>query len=189
VESQKIPIFSVAGEPYNELLARAVSALKSGDLPQLDRPLDHGLEVDLGEPALLPENFVPDVHMRLVLYKRIASAINETELKDLQTELIDRFGLMPTQTKNLIATTELKLFANGLGINKIEAHEDGGRILFDKDPKIDIDELLKLLQRQSSVFKMSGSEKLLFTVHLPTVDNRVEYIRNIINTIAFKEAA
>lgn len=188
-EGQSGQIQEIGYTMYNELLARAVKALKSGDLPELDRPLDHGLEVDLGEPALLPESYVPDVHMRLVLYKRIASALNEAELKDIQTELIDRFGLMPVQTKNLIATTELKLFAHGLGINKIEAHEDGGRILFDKNPKIDIDELLKLLQRQSSVFKMSGSEKLYFTVNLTTLENRVEYIRNLINTITFKEAA
>ena len=188
-EDQSGQIQEIGYTMYNELLARAVEALKSGDLPELDRPLDHGLEVDLGDPALLPESYVPDVHMRLVLYKRIASAKDETELKDLQMELIDRFGLLPPQAKNLIATTELKLFATGLGINKIESHEDGGRIIFDKEPKINIDELLKLLQRQSSVFKMSGSEKLLFTVHLPTVENRVEYIRNIINTIAFKEAA
>lgn len=188
-EGQSGQIHEIGYTMYNELLSRAVSALKSGDLPQLDRPLDHGLEVDLGEPALLPENYVPDVHMRLVLYKRIASAGDEDELKDLQTELIDRFGLLPNSAKNLFMTTELKLFAGSLGINKIEAHEDGGRILFDKNPKIDIDQLLLLLQRQSSVFKMSGSEKLLFTVNLTTIENRIEYIRNIINTIAFKEAA
>lgn len=188
-EDQSGQIHEVGYAMYNELLSRAVSALRAGDLPQLDRPLDHGLEVDLGEPALLPESYVPDVHMRLVLYKRIASATSEDELKDLQTELIDRFGLLPIAAKNLIITTELKLFAGGLGINKIEAHEDGGRMLFDKTAKIDIDQLLLLLQRQSSVFKMTGSEKLNFTVHLPTIDNRTEYIRNIINTIAFKEAA
>lgn len=188
-EDQSGQIHEVGFTMYNELLSRAVQALRAGDLPQLDRPLDHGLEVDLGEPALLPESYAPDVHMRLVLYKRIASAANGTELKDLQIELIDRFGLLPVPAKNLIATTELKLFAGGLGINKIEAHEDGGRILFDKTPKIDIDQLLLLLQRQSSVFKMSGSEKLLFTVHLPSIENRIEYIHSIIDTIAFKEAA
>ncbi|MEM8843770.1 MAG: transcription-repair coupling factor [Pseudomonadota bacterium] len=188
-EDQSGQIHEVGYTMYNELLSRAVHALRAGDLPQLDRPLDHGLEVDLGDAALLPESFVPDVHMRLVLYKRIASAKDEHELKDIQTELIDRFGLLPDPSKNLIATTELKLFANGLGINKIEAHEDGGRIIFDKNPKINIDQLLGLLQRQSSVFKMSGSEKLLFTVNLTTIDNRIEYIRNIIDTIAYKEAA
>ena len=188
-EDQSGQIHEVGYTMYNELLSRAVNALRSGDLPQLDRPLDHGLEVDLGEAALLPEDYVPDVHMRLVLYKRIASARNQQELSELQTELIDRFGLMPAAAKNLLATTELKLFANGLGINKIEAHEDGGRILFDETPKIDIDQLLGLLQRQSSVFRMSGSDKLIFTVNLTTIENRIEYIRNIIETISLREAA
>ena len=188
-EDQSGQIHEVGYTMYNELLTRAVNALRSGDLPQLDRPLDHGLEVDLGAAALLPEDYVPDVHIRLVLYKRIASARNEHELSDLQTELIDRFGLMPAAAKNLLVTTELKLFANGQGILKIEAHEDGGRIIFDEDPKIDIDQLLGLLQRQSSVFKMSGSDKLLFTVNLTTIENRVDYIRNIIDTISLREAA
>ena len=188
-EGQSGQIHEVGYTMYNELLARAVHALRAGDLPQLDRPLDHGLEVDLGEPALLPDSYVPDVHMRLVLYKRIASATSEEQLKDLQIELIDRFGLLPIAAQNLITTTELKLFCSSLGITKIEAYESGGRILFDKEPKIDIDRLLNLLQRQSSVFKLVANEKLHFTVELPTIDNRIEYVRNIINTIAFKEAA
>ena len=188
-EGQSGQIHEVGYAMYNDLLARAVQALRAGDLPQLDRPLDHGLEVDLGEPALLPDSYVPDVHMRLVLYKRIASANSEEELKDLQIELIDRFGLLPVATQNLIATTELKLYCSGLGINKIEAYESGGRILFDKEPKIDVDQLLGLLQRQSSIFKLTGNEKLYFTVELPTIDNRIEYIRHIISTIILKEAA
>lgn len=188
-EDQSGQIHEVGYAMYNDLLARAVHALRAGDLPQLDRPLDHGLEVDLGEAALLPDSYVPDVHLRLVLYKRIASATSEEQLKDLQIELIDRFGLLPVAAQNLIATTELKLFCSGLGITKIEAYESGGRILFDKEPKINIDQLLDLLQRQSSVFKFTGNEKLYFTVELPTIENRIEYIRHIVNTIAFKEAA
>ena len=188
-EGQSGQIQEVGYALYNDLLARAVHALRAGDLPQLDRPLDHGLEVDLGEPALLPDSYVPDVHMRLVLYKRIASAISEEQLKELQIELIDRFGLLPIATQNLFATTELKLYCSGLGIIKIEAYESGGRILFDKEPKVDVDQLLGLLQRQSSVFKLTGNEKLYFTLELPTIDNRIEYIRHIIDTITFKEAA
>ena len=99
------------------------------------------------------------------------------------------FGLLPIPAKNLIATTELKLFCSSLGITKIEAYDGGGRILFDKDPKINIDQLLGLLQSQPSVFKLTGNEKLNFTVELPTIDNRIEYIRNVINRIAYKEAA
>jgi transcription-repair coupling factor (superfamily II helicase) len=185
-EGQSGQIHEVGYSMYNELLSRAVAALRSGNLPKLDRPLDHGCEVDLGAPAILPESYVPDVHMRLVLYKRIASANNEQELKDIQIELIDRFGLLPDASKNLIATTELKLFANGLGINKIEAHEDGGRIIFAADPNIDIDQLLGLIQREPNVFKMNGSEKLSFNVHLEDVDSRINYIRHLINTILVK---
>lgn len=185
-EGQSGQIHEVGYTMYNELLSRAVAALRSGNLPKLDRPLDHGCEVDLGAPAILPESYVPDVHMRLVLYKRIASASNEKELKDIQIELIDRFGLLPDASKNLIATTELKLFANGLGINKIEAHEDGGRIIFAADPNIDIDQLLGLIQREPNVFKMNGSEKLSFNVHLEDVDSRINYIRHLINTILVK---
>lgn len=188
-EDQSGQIHEVGYTMYNELLSRAVQALRAGDLPKLDRPLDHGLEVDLSEPALLPDSYVPDVHMRLVLYKRIASAKSEEQLKDLQIELIDRFGLLPIASQNLLMTTELKLFCSGLGINKIEAYDSGGRILFDKDPKVDIDRLLTLLQRQPSVFKLTSNEKLNFTAELPTIENRIEYIRNIINTIAYKEAA
>jgi transcription-repair coupling factor (superfamily II helicase) len=185
-EGQSGQIHEVGYTMYNELLSRAVAALRSGNLPKLDRPLDHGCEVDLGAPAILPESYVPDVHMRLVLYKRIASASNEKELKDIQIELIDRFGLLPDASKNLIATTELKLFANGLGINKIEAHEDGGRIIFAADPNIDIDQLLGLIQLEPNVFKMNGSEKLSFNVHLEDVDSRINYIRHLINTILVK---
>lgn len=188
-EDQSGQIQEVGYAMYNELLSRAVNALRNGDLPELDRPLDHGTEVDLGEPALLPDDYVPDVHMRLVLYKRIASAKNEAELKDIQIELIDRFGLLPAVTQNLIATTELKLFCNGIGINKVEAHEDGGRIIFGKEPKINIDQLLNLIQSRSSVFKLKGNDKLGFTIHLPTIENRLEHIRMVINTIAYQEAA
>ena len=93
-EEQSGQIQEVGYTMYNELLARAVQALRSGQLPETDRPLDHGSEVELGEAALLPNTYVPDVHMRLVLYKRIASASSVEQLKDLQIELIDRFGLL-----------------------------------------------------------------------------------------------
>lgn len=185
-EGQSGQIHEVGYTMYNELLSRAVAALRSGNLPKLDRPLDHGCEVDLGAPAILPESYVPDVHMRLVLYKRIASANNQQELKEIQIELIDRFGLLPDASKNLIDTTELKLFANGLGIDKIEAHEDGGRIIFSAEPNINIDQLLGLIQREPNVFKMNGSEKLSFNVHLEDVEARINYIRHLIDTILIK---
>jgi len=113
-----------------ELLERAVNALKSGQQPELDKPLDHGAEVDLSVSALIPDDYLPDIHSRLIMYKRIASADNEDELRELQVEMIDRFGLLPDNVKNLFRVTSFKLKATPLGIRKIEFGKDGGRIIF-----------------------------------------------------------
>ncbi|MFP4603260.1 MAG: transcription-repair coupling factor, partial [Halochromatium sp.] len=115
-EEQSGQIHEIGFTLYMDLLERAVEALKSGKTPELDRPLDHGAEIDLGLPALLPDDYLPDVHTRLVTYKRIASAADRAELKDLQVEMIDRFGLLPEPTKALFAVTELKLKVQPYGI-------------------------------------------------------------------------
>ena len=94
---------------YTQLLERAVQALKAGREPDLAAPLSHGGEIDLRIPALIPEDYLPDVHARLVMYKRIASAENDETLKELQVEMIDRFGLLPNSTKQLFAIASLKL--------------------------------------------------------------------------------
>ncbi|MFP4280113.1 MAG: transcription-repair coupling factor, partial [Halochromatium sp.] len=133
-EEQSGQIHEIGFTLYMDLLERAVEALKSGKTPELDRPLDHGAEIDLGLPALLPDDYLPDVHTRLVTYKRIASAADRAELKDLQVEMIDRFGLLPEPTKALFAITELKLKVQPYGIKKIEAGPKGGRIVFGEQP-------------------------------------------------------
>ncbi|MCU0836579.1 MAG: transcription-repair coupling factor, partial [Chromatiaceae bacterium] len=129
-EEQSGQIQEIGFSLYMDLLERAVQALKAGREPELDRPLDHGAEIDLQLPALLPDDYLPDVHSRLVMYKRIASAASAEELRELQVEMIDRFGLLPEPSKNLFAITELKLKAQPFGIRKIEAGPAGGRILF-----------------------------------------------------------
>ena len=120
-EGQSGQIHEIGFSLYMEMLERAVKALKAGKSPELDRPLDHGPEIDLQAPALIPEDYLPDVHNRLILYKRIASAQSDEELKELQVEMIDRFGLLPEQVKNLLEVTRLKLRATPIGIRKIEA--------------------------------------------------------------------
>src|SRR5690606_3491156 len=111
---------------YNELLARAVKELREGREPDLVDPFGHGTEIELGTPALIPEDYMPDVHLRLVHYKRIASAPSAAELDELQVELIDRFGLLPAPVKTLFAVARLKLAARELGIVKIQAGPEGG---------------------------------------------------------------
>ena len=161
-DEQSGQITEVGFTLYMELLERAVEALKAGRTPELDRPLDHGAEIDLGIPALLPSDYLPDVHARLVMYKRIASARDSSELRELQVEMIDRFGLLPEPARNLLEITELKLLVQPLGIRKIEAGPASGRILFDAAPKIDPANLIRLIQSRPKEFKLEGGDKLKF---------------------------
>jgi transcription-repair coupling factor (superfamily II helicase) len=111
---------------YMELLERAVAGLKSGKQADLEKPMHPGTEVELHLPALIPEDYVPDVHLRLVLYKRIASTQTRAELDDLKAEMIDRFGPMPQYAQSLFRSAQIKLRAGDLGIRKIDAGATGG---------------------------------------------------------------
>jgi transcription-repair coupling factor (superfamily II helicase) len=183
-EEQSGQIQEIGFGLYTELLDRAVQSLKSGKEPDLAKPLDQGTEVDLGIPALLPEDYLPDVHMRLVQYKRIAGAIDSEALQELQVEMIDRFGLMPEPAKNLFAVTELRLRATELGIRKLEAHDKGGRILFEEQPKIDPAHLIQLLQKKPQSFKLDGQDKLKFFIKLDVTEERATKVQAVLNELA-----
>ena len=158
---------------YTELLDRAVRALKSGKVPDFDLTSEHETEVELHLPALIPNDYLPDVHARLTLYKRIASARNDDGLRELQVEMIDRFGLLPDQTKCLFAVAQLKLMATPLGIRKVDFGASGGRITFRDKPDIDPVALIKLIQTQPRIFKMDGQDKLRVIMELPGTAERI----------------
>jgi len=169
---------------YTELLERAVNALKSGNQPELDTPMDRGAEVDLQAPALIPEDYLPDIHARLVLYKRIASADTTEELKELQVEMIDRFGLLPEQVKTLFYVAELKQQAERLGIKKIEAHLAGGRIVFGSKPNINAEHLISLIQTQAQHYKFDGADKLRFIKPLASLEEKSAFINQLLFKLA-----
>ena len=180
-EEQSGQIHEIGFTLYMDLLERAVEALKSGKTPQLDRPLDHGAEIDLGLPALLPEDYLPDVHTRLVTYKRIASAEDRSELKDLQVEMIDRFGLLPEPAKALFAVTELKLKVQPHGIRKIEAGPRGGRIVFGERPNIDHMKLIQLIQSRPNDFKLDqAAGALRFHMDMADPAKRIDQVTTVV---------
>jgi transcription-repair coupling factor (superfamily II helicase) len=148
---------------YMELLERAVASLKSGQQPDLESPADSGPEVDLHLPALIPEDYVPDVHLRLVLYKRIASVSNREELDDLQVEMIDRFGPMPDYTRSLFRAAQMKLRAARMGIRKIDAGASSGYMVFEEQNRIDPKRVLKLVQGRTKEYRLDGPLKLRFS--------------------------
>jgi transcription-repair coupling factor (superfamily II helicase) len=179
-EEQSGQIQEIGFGLYTELLDRAVRALKSGKVPDFDLTSEHETEVELHLPALIPENYLPDVHTRLTLYKRIASARNDEGLRELQVEMIDRFGLLPDQTKCLFAVAQLKLMATPLGIRKLDFGPNGGRITFREKPDIDPMRLIKLIQQQPRVFKMDGQDKLRVILDLAGSTERIRTAQDLL---------
>ena len=174
---------------YTQLLERAVQALKAGRSPQLDRPLDHGTEIDLHVPALIPEDYLPDVHTRLIMYKRIASAETLEQLRELHVEMVDRFGLLPEATKTLFRITELKLKATPLGIRKIDLGSRGGRVHFQAEPNIDPSRIIHLIQHHSQDFKLDGGDKLRVILEMPTAESRINALETLLGELGTRDAA
>jgi transcription-repair coupling factor (superfamily II helicase) len=165
---------------YTELLDRAVRALKSGKIPDFDLSSEHETDVELHLPALIPDDYLGDVHARLTLYKRIASARNEEELRDLQVEMIDRFGLLPDSAKQLFAVASLKLMATPLGIRKLDFGANGGRITFREKPEVEPMAIIKLIQSLPRVYKLDGQDKLKITLDLPGATERVRSAQEVL---------
>ncbi|MDM8347824.1 transcription-repair coupling factor [Pseudomonas sp. sp1636] len=173
-DGQSGQIQAVGFTLYMEMLERAVKAIRKGEQPNLEQPLGGGPEINLRVPALIPEDYLPDVHARLILYKRIASAADEDGLKELQVEMIDRFGLLPEPSKNLVRLTLLKLQAEKLGIKKVDAGPQGGRIEFAADTCVDPLTLIKLIQAQPNRYKFEGATLFRFQVPMERAEHRFD---------------
>ncbi|HTI95056.1 MAG TPA: transcription-repair coupling factor [Rudaea sp.] len=183
-EEQSGQIEEIGFGLYSELLDRAVRALKEGKVPDFDLTSEHDAEVELHVPALIPDDYLADVHARLTLYKRIASARDTDALRDLQVEMIDRFGLLPDSVKNLFAAAALKLGANALGIRKLELGENGGRIVFKPNPNVDPLTVIRLIQSQPKTYALDGQDKLKIRMPLPGAAERLGAAQNLLRTLA-----
>nr|VFJ44611.1 MAG: transcription-repair coupling factor [Candidatus Kentron sp. FW] len=183
-QEQSGQIQEVGYSLYMDLLERAITALKIGKMPEFDRPLENGAEIDLRIPALIPDDYLPDVHERLLLYKRIAGAPDADILQNLQVEMIDRFGLLPEPARNLFHITELKLKANALGIRKIDFGEKGGRILFGLEPNVDVEKIVALVQNEPKVYKLEGSDKVRVIKEMSGGEERVKMLGEILDHLS-----
>ncbi|MCP4432760.1 MAG: transcription-repair coupling factor [Gammaproteobacteria bacterium] len=169
---------------YTELLERAVKSLKSNQQIDLDAPLMRPSEVDFHIPALIPETYIADVHHRLIEYKRIASAADKAELRTLQVDLIDRFGLLPDALKNLFRITRIKLQTAELGIEKIDISEQSGKIVFNPKPNIDPMKIISLIQTKPDRFRFDGKQTLRFSCQSDELESRFLEIENLLNELA-----
>lgn len=169
---------------YMELLERAISALKNGEEPSLTESQSDKAEVNLGISALLPDDYVPDVAIRLSLYKRIASAKTKKALRDLQVELIDRFGLLPNQAKNLFAVSELKNDLTELGVIKLESNESQFTVEFCAKPNIDSAVIIQLIQSNPARYRLVKGTLLQVNQKATDLAQRQQQIDSLIETLS-----
>jgi transcription-repair coupling factor (superfamily II helicase) len=172
-EEQSGQIQAVGFSLYTDLLQRAVKALREGRVPDLEGDDRGHTEIELHMPALIPDDYIDDVHTRLMLYKRIAGAPDAEALAEMQVEMIDRFGILPEPTKHLFAVAELKQRAAALGVRKLDLGARGGRILFKAKPNIDPLTVIKMVQRLPKVYAFDGQDKLRIKLELPGAAERL----------------
>lgn len=182
-EEQSGNIQAIGFNLYMELLERAVEDIKLGKQPDLAQPSVHPTEIDLHISAIIPEAYLPDIHTRLVLYKRIANATSIDALNELQVEMVDRFGLLQAPTKYLFQVTQLKLLAQDLGIRRIEANPKGGYLELKPTTKLDPQKALKLIQAKPQEFQFAGSQRLKFIHKTTTPEQRIIWINTFLGQL------
>jgi transcription-repair coupling factor (superfamily II helicase) len=185
-EGQSGQMTEVGFALYAQYLERAVASIKDGRIPDVLATQDHSAQINLHSPALFPEHYIDDVHTRLTLYKRIASARNSDVLGDLQIELIDRFGLLEPATRHLFDCAELRLMAEQLGIRKIDLNDQGGRIHFNAKPNIDPFSVIQLIQKNPKTYAMEGSDKIRIHTKTETGEQRALFLRALLGLLGAK---
>ncbi len=183
-DEQSGEIQSVGFSLYSELLGRAVSALRDGKEIDLEGNLHQETDIEMHTSALIPDDWIGDIHTRLTLYKRIASATDAAALRELQVEMIDRFGLLPQQTKYLFQVAELRQKARAIGVRRVDFGDTGGRIEFNEDTCANPVALLEMIQRHPFDYKLQGPHKLRLTFDEESVEERMRITGEILDKLS-----
>ena len=181
-EGQSGEMIQVGFTLYTEMLKQAVRDLKKGRQPDLDAPLGITTEIKLHSPALLPENYCPDIHERLVLYKRLAVCETVQQINAIHEELVDRFGLPEQPVKTLIESHHLRLAAKELGIDAIDATSEAVTVTFGKNNNVDPTEIILLIQNGKK-YRLAGADKLRFTAEMENIEVRINTVKNVLKTL------
>ena len=181
-ENQSGNMLEVGFQLYNEMLAEAVRCLKAGIEPDLLSPLNVTTDINLHEPALLPDDYCGDVHLRLSFYKKLATAKNADQIDALLEEIVDRFGKMPAQAQTLIDVHRLRVISQPYGVVKVDAAPGVITISFKKDAPIDPMRIIELIQKNRHI-KLAGSEKLRIERALPEAKERAHMVRDVLRAL------
>jgi transcription-repair coupling factor (superfamily II helicase) len=187
-ENQSGNMLEVGFQLYNEMLSEAVRCLKAGIEPDLLSPLNVTTDINLHAPALLPNDFCGDVHLRLSFYKKLATAKSVEQIDALLEELVDRFGKLPAQAQNLIDVHRLRVTSQPYGVIKVDAAPSGISITFKKNPPIDPMRIIALIQKNRHI-KLVGNEKLRIERALPDARDRALLVRDVLRSLGQPQAA
>ena len=182
-EDQSGHIQAIGFTLYLEMLDRAVKAIRSGVKLDLNAALHRGIEVNMHLPALIPDDYLPDVNMRLTLYKRLSNCETAQHLHELQVEMIDRFGLLPDPVKALFQLAELRQLGEKIGLKKIEAGPNGGRVQFTPNTIVEPMAIVKMVQTQSSIFRLQNNDQLSFTMAMESPEERFTKVNEILQQL------
>ena len=186
-EDQSGHIAAIGFTLYMELLERAVASLRRGGTAEIDLSARADCAVNLNIPALIPEHYVPDVHTRLQLYKRLAGTTDAGALRELQVELIDRFGLLPEEVRHLVRVTALRQRGTALGLLRIEAGAEGGLLEFAQHTGVDPLAIVQLVQRQPDRYQLRGATILRFTEKALAAEQRLALVEALLDRLAPEE--
>jgi transcription-repair coupling factor (superfamily II helicase) len=181
-EHQSGNMLEIGFQLYNEMLAEAVRSLKAGKEPDLLAPLSVTTEINLHAPALLPNDYCGDVHLRLSFYKRLATARTPEQIDGLLEELVDRFGKLPAQAQTLIDVHRLRVLARPYGVVKVDAAPGVINITFKANPPIDPLRIIELVQKNRHI-KLAGNEKLRIERQLPEPRDRAQLVRDVLRSL------
>ncbi len=187
-DSQSGNMMEVGFQLYNDMLAEAVRSLRSGHEPDLLSPLSAAIEINLHAPALLPNAYCGDVHTRLSLYKRLATADRAEQIDALLEEITDRFGKLPPQGQTLFDVHRLRVIARPYGVVKIDAAEQATVVTFKPDPPVEAIRIIELVQRRRDV-KLVGNERLRIERPAATVKERVQNVRDVLKALGVPKGA
>lgn len=182
-EQQSGSMQAIGYSLYMEMLEKATKAIQKGKTPNFDAPLSLTAEINLHIPALIPDEYLGDVHQRLLFYKRISSTDTQEKLDNIRMELIDRFGNFPVQVKNLFHVHQIRLWAEQLGIQKIDLNTQGGSIEFSPDTPVQAMSIIQLMQKNPTHYRMNGGQRLKVSIQLQDAEQRIQFVSDLLKKL------
>ena len=182
-ENQSGKISEIGFNLYHDLLRRTIHAIKNNYTLDLKDATTEEVEINTGISCIIPETYLPDVHERLILYKRIASAKDEDSLKELKVEMIDRFGLLPESTQNLFESSSLKNLSQEVGILKVNIYDDKAEITLNDSSSIDVSKIINLIQTKPQQFQLKNQKTIVIKEDMEADQLRITKITDILKSL------